>query len=48
MNRTIKVMEEKHLLPTLELVQTVFTESEGPEEGALVRRLVEEIRNKRF
>ena len=48
MKRTIKVMEEKHLLPTLELVQTVFTESEGPEEGALVRRLVEEIRSKRF
>ena len=48
MNRTIKVMEEKYLLSTLALVQAVFTESESPEEGALVRRLVEEIRSKRF
>ena len=46
--RIIKSMEDKYLLPTLNLVQTVFTASETAEEGALVRRLVEEIRSKRF
>ena len=46
--RIIKSMEDKYLLPTLDLVQTVFTASESAEEGALVRRLVEEIRSKRF
>jgi predicted N-acetyltransferase YhbS len=46
--RTIKSMEEKYLLPALELVQTVFTESECEENGLLVRRLVEEIRSKRW
>ena len=46
--RIIKSMEDKYLLPTLDLVQTVFTASETAEEGTLVRRLVEEIRSKRF
>ena len=46
--RIIKSMEDKYLLPTLNLVQTVFTASETAEEGTLVRRLVEEIRSKRF
>ncbi len=44
----IKAMEEKYRIPALELVEAVFTASESPEEGALVRRLVEEIRSKRF
>ncbi len=48
MKRIIKAMEEKYLLPALELVDAVFTASESPEEGALVRRLVEEIRRMRF
>lgn len=48
MNRTIKAMEESYLLPALELVQTVFTESDSPEEGRMVRRLVEEIRSKKY
>ena len=48
MERMIKRMEEKYLVPTLELVQAVFTASETAEDGALVRRLVEEIRSKRF
>lgn len=48
MNRTIKAMEERYLLPALELVQTVFTESDSPEEGSMVRRLVEEIRSKKY
>lgn len=46
--RIIKSMEEKYLIPSLELVQTVFTESECEENGKLVRSLVEEIRSKRF
>ena len=48
MERIIKSMEEKYLVPALELVESVFTASESAEEGALVRRLVEEIRSKRF
>ena len=46
--RIIKSMEEKYLLPSLELVEKVFTEHSDPEEGKLVRSLVEEIRSKRF
>lgn len=46
--RVIKAMEEKYLAPSLELVQAVFTDHEGPAEGRLVRSLVEEIRGKRF
>ena len=46
--RIIKSMEEKYLLPALELVEKVFTESECEESGKLVRSLVEEIRRKRF
>lgn len=41
-------MEEKYLLPALELVERVFTEHENEAEGKLVRALVEEIRSKRF
>ena len=48
MERIIKSMEEKYMLPSLELVETVFTEYSDAEEGKLVRSLVEEIRNKRF
>ncbi len=46
--RTIKAMEEKYLLPSLELVEAVFTAHSDAEEGKLVRSLVEEIRSKRF
>jgi len=46
--RIIKTMEEKYLLPTLDLVEAVFTAHANPEEGRLVRSLVEEIRGKRF
>ena len=48
MKRIIKPMEDKYLRPSLELVETVFTEHSDAEEGNLVRRLVEEIRSKRF
>lgn len=46
--RSIKSIEEKYLLPAAELVEQVFTEHADAEEGKLVRRLVEEIRSKRF
>ena len=48
MNKVIKSMEEKYLLPTLELVEAVFTASEDEESGKLVRSLVEEIRSKGY
>ena len=48
MKRIIKTMEEKYMIPSLELVETVFTEHSDAEEGKLVRSLVEEIRSKRF
>jgi len=48
MERIIKSMEEKYLVPALDLVEAVFTASECAENGKLVRSLVEEIRSKRF
>ena len=48
MNRIIKSMEDRYLLPSLELVENVFTEYDSPEEGKKVRRLVEEIRSKKY
>ena len=46
--RIIKFMEDKYLVPSLELVEAVFTDYENAKEGKLVRSLVEEIRSKRF
>lgn len=46
--RIIKSMDNKYLLPSLELVEAVFTAHSDAEEGKLVRSLVEEIRSKRF
>ena len=46
--RTIKSMEEKYMLPALELVEKVFTQHSDAEEGQLVRSLVAEIRGMRF
>lgn len=48
MERIIKSMEEKYLLPSLELVEEVFAEYENEIEGKVTRSLVEEIRGKRF
>ena len=48
MKRIIKSMENKYLLPSLELVEDVFTKWDSPEEGKMVRRLVEEIRAKKY
>jgi predicted N-acetyltransferase YhbS len=41
-------MKPEYLLPSLELVEQVFTEHENADEGKLVRRLVEEIRSKKY
>lgn len=41
-------MENKYLLSSLELVEDVFTKYANPEEGKIVRRLVEEIRSKKY
>ena len=46
--RTIQPMEEKFLLPSLALVEQVFTDHESEEEGKMVCGLVEEIRSKKY
>lgn len=48
MERHIKSMENKYLLASLELVEDVFTKYANPEEGKFVRRLVDEIRSKKY
>ena len=48
MSRTIKVMELKYLISSLDLVEQVFSEWDGPEEGRKVRSLVEEIKEKKY
>lgn len=48
MERIIKTMEEKYLLPSLKLVEDVFAKRVSPEEGEAVRGLVEEIRRKKY
>lgn len=48
MKRIIKSMETQYLLPSLELVEDVFTKCDSPEEGKAVRQLVEEIRAKKY
>ena len=48
MTRVIRAMEEKYLVSALELVKEVFTEHDSPAEGKKVRRLVEEIRAKKY
>ena len=46
MNLKYISMEEKYLIPAARLVEEVFTQHENEQEGKLVRRLVEEIREK--
>ena len=48
MKRIIQSMEAKYLVPSLELVEAVFTDHESAQEGKLVRALVEEIRSKKY
>ena len=46
--RIIKSMEEKYMVPALDMVEMSFTDWANEQEGKLVRSLVEEIRSKRF
>lgn len=48
MTRIMKSMEDKYLHTSLEFVEKVFTEWSDEEEGKLVRKLVEEIRSKKY
>lgn len=48
MQRIIKSMEDKYLLPSLGLVEDVFTAHQNAQEGRTVRQLVEEIRAKKY
>ena len=48
MNRIIKCATPQYLNESLDLVERVFTDSEGEESGKIVRSLVEEIRSKKF
>ncbi len=41
-------MEDKYLLPSLDLVEAVFTAHQNAQEGRIVRQLVEEIRAKKY
>lgn len=48
MERIIKSMEGRYRLPSLEMVETVFAKWDSPEEGKVVRQLIEEIRSKKY
>ena len=48
MKRFIQSISDEYLLGSLELVEEVFTDSEGAESGKLVRSVVEEIRSKKY
>ena len=48
MKRSIKSMERQYLLSSLDLVEDVFAKWDSPEEGIVVRQLVEEIRAKKY
>lgn len=48
MDRIIKSMEDKYLLHSLDLVEDVFAKWKDPEEGKMVRNLIEEIRAKKY
>lgn len=48
MERIIRSVRRGELAATLDFVEKVFTDSEGEEEGRTVRRLVAEIRSKRY
>ena len=48
MKRIIKPMANRYLLPSLDFVEDVFTKYKDFKEGKTVRRLVEEIRSKKY
>ena len=47
-NRTIKPITKEYIEKSCELVEQVFTDYENEKEGKLVRKLVEEIRSKKY
>ncbi len=48
MERIMKSMASQYLRPSLDLVEDVFTKYKDSQEGRVVRRLVEEIRSKKY
>lgn len=48
MERKIQAITNEYLEEALDLVEQVFTEYENEKEGKMVRRLVEEIRSKKY
>lgn len=48
MKRIIKSMENRYMVSSLDLVENVFAKWDSPEEGIVVRQLVEEIRSKKY
>lgn len=48
MQRIITQCSERYRLAALDFVEKVFSQSEGEQNGKLVRRLVEEIRSKKY
>ena len=48
MERIIKTVTDKYKTASLDMVEQVFTDHENAKEGNLVRRLVEEIRAKKY
>lgn len=48
MKRIIKSMENQYLIPSLDLIEDVFTEYDGADGRKVVRRIVEEIRGKKY
>lgn len=48
MERKVQSITNEYLEEALDLVEQVFTEHENEKEGKLVRRLVEEIRSKKY
>ncbi len=48
MQRTIKSVEEKYLLPSLDLIERAFSDYEGEAEGRVVRALAQEIRSGKY
>lgn len=48
MNRTIKSMEDKYLIPSLDMIRRTFTNSESAEDAQIVVNLVQEIRSMKY
>ncbi len=48
MNRTIKSMENKYLIPSLDMIRRTFTNSESAEDAQIVVNLVQEIRSMEY